>query len=63
MVQLCRHLRRYLEGFLNGWTEGTLRALCKMKQAGMPSDVIAACTDVSLDVVEMITVEKRTSTV
>ena len=48
----------YLEGFLNGWTEGTLRVLCKMKQAGMPSDMIAAYTDVSLDVVEMITVEK-----
>ena len=46
----------YLKGFLIGWTEGTIEVLCRMKRAGMSSSEIAECTELSLEVVEMITV-------
>lgn len=45
----------YLKGFLKGWTEETIRNVCRMKRAGLASDKIAAFTDVSLDVIKMIT--------
>jgi len=51
----------YLKGFLKGWTEETIRMICRLKRAGMSSNVIAAHTDVSLELVEMITEDSGTS--
>ena len=51
----------YLKGYLIGRTEGKLDVLCRMKRAGMPSDKIAKYTNISLDLVEAITVSNESS--
>lgn len=51
----------YLKGFLKGWTEETLRMICRLKGTGMSSNMIAAYTDVSPELVKMITVEDGSS--
>ena len=44
----------YLEGFLLGWTEATIKTVCRMKQEGFTSEKISEITDLSADVASMI---------
>ena len=44
----------FLEGYLKGYVEGSIESICKMKQSGMSTDLIAKCTGVSARIVDMM---------
>ena len=44
----------FLEGYLKGYVEGSIESICKMKQSGLSTDLIARCTGVSARIIDMM---------